>query len=37
MREDPTVLPDSSARLSGLALKGEEKRHAELCVFIRRV
>ena len=30
MREDRAVLPDSSTRLSGLALEGEEKHHAEL-------
>ena len=35
--DDPTVLPDSSTRLSGLALEGEEKHHAELSVFIRRI
>ena len=37
MREDCAVLQDSSTRLSELVSEGEEKHHAELSVFIRRV
>lgn len=37
VREDRAVQPDSSTRPSGLTPEGEEKHHAKLSVFIRRI